>query len=234
MLPAEQGRFCQSCEKTVVDFSQMSDEQMLNYFKLKKSTSERVCGRFRAEQVSKPVQIQWQRWPLSLQRFAMALVAVVLLGGASACHSTDQTVGDVVFVEEDTVQVAIPEDTLNGEVAVPEVLPVTPPTKHPEEPDEPELPEVLPVTPPTKHSEEPVNMEPHNMGGAIIDIMGDVDVQLDPDPIIMGIPEQEPEPARQVEDCGPRSLLKGKIMLMGDTIVPAISLEPDKAFRLRR
>lgn len=213
MLPAEQGRFCQSCEKTVVDFSQMSDEQVLNYFKLKQSTSERVCGRFRAEQVSKPVQNQWQKWPMSLQRFAMALVAVVILGGASACHSTDQTVGDVVFVEEDTLQVAAPIDTLSGEVAVPEVLPVTPPTKHPE---------------------EPVHMEPHNMGGAIIDIMGDVDVQLDPDPIIMGIPEQEPEPVGQVEDCGPRSLLKGKIMLMGDTIVPQIAPEPQKAFRRQK
>lgn len=213
MLPAEQGRFCQSCEKTVVDFSQMSDEQVLNYFKLKQQNSERVCGRFRAEQVSKPVQIQWQSWPRSLQRFAMALVAVVLLGGASACHSTDSMVGDVVFVEEDSVQVVTPIDTLSGEVAVPEALPVTPPAKHPE---------------------EPLNIEPHNMGGAIIDIMGDVDVQLDPDPIIMGIPEQEPEPVSQVEDCGPRSLLKGKIMLMGDTIVPAIAPEPEKAFRRQK
>ena len=213
MLPAEQGRFCQSCEKTVVDFSQMSDEQVLSYFKLKQQNSERVCGRFRAEQVSKPVQIQWQSWPRSLQRFAMALVAVVLLGGASACHSTDSTVGDVVFEEEDSVQVVTPIDTLSGEVAVPEALPVTPPAKHPE---------------------EPLNMEPHNMGGAIIDIMGDVDAQLDPDPIIMGIPEQEPEPVSQVEDCGPRSLLKGKIMLMGDTIVPAIAPEPEKAFRRQK
>jgi hypothetical protein len=135
------------------------------------------------------------------------------LGGASACHSTDSTTGDVVFVEEDTLQVAAPVDTLSGEVAVPEVLPVTPPTKHPE---------------------EPVHMEPHDMGGAIIDIMGDVDVQLDPDPIIMGIPEQEPEPEIQVEDCGPRSLLTGKIMLMGDTIVPSISPEPQKAFRRQK
>lgn len=213
MLPAEQGRFCQSCEKTVVDFSQMSDEQVLDYFKLKQPSSERVCGRFRAEQVSKPVPFQWQKWPMSLQRFAMALVAVVLLGGASSCHSTDSTVGDVVFVEEDSVQVATPIDTLSGEVAVPEVLPVTPPAKHPE---------------------EPLNIEPHNMGGAIIDIMGDVDVQLDPDPIIMGVPEQEPEPVRKVEDCGPRSLLKGKIMLMGDTIVPAIAPEPEKAFRRQK
>ena len=213
MLPAEQGRFCQSCEKTVVDFSQMSDDQVLNYFKLKQQNSERVCGRFRAEQVSKPVQIQWQSWPRSLQRFAMALVAVVLLGGASACQSTDSTVGDVVFVEEDSVQVVAPIDTLSGEVAVPKALP---------------------VTPPSKHLEEPLNIEPHNMGGAIIDIMGDVDVQLDPDPIIMGIPEQEPEPVSQVEDCGPRSLLKGKIMLMGDTIVPAIAPEPEKAFRRQK
>ena len=207
MLPAEQGRFCQACEKTVVDFSQMSDEQVLNYFKLKQQTSERVCGRFRAEQVSKPVSFQWQKWPQSLQRFAMALVAVVLLGGTSACNPVDQTVGDVVFVEEDTLQLATPIDTLSGEVAVPEVLPVTPPTKRPE---------------------EPLNIEPDPMGGAIIDIMGDVDVQLVPDPIIMGIAEQEPEPEWKVEDCGPRSLLKGKIMLMGDTILPAIEPEPHK------
>lgn len=213
MLPAEQGRFCQACEKTVVDFSQMSDEQVLNYFKIKQQAAERVCGRFRAEQVSKPVPFHWQKWPLSLQRFAMALVAVVLLGGASACHSTDSTVGDVVFVEEDSVQVATPIDTLSGEVAKPEVLPVTPPTKHPE---------------------EPVKIEPTPMGGAVIDIMGEVEESWNPDSIIMGIPDQEPEPVRMVEDCGPRSLLKGKIMLMGDTIIPAIAPEPEKAFRFRR
>jgi hypothetical protein len=213
MLPAEQGRFCQSCEKTVVDFSQMSDKQVLEYFKSKQQTSQRVCGRFRVEQVSSPTHHSYTSWPLSLQRFAMALVAVVLLGGASACHPMNQTVGDVVILQEDSAQDPISEDTLRGEVALPEELPVEPADKQPV---------------------EPVRIEPGPMGGAIIDIMGDVIVPEDPDPILMGIPEQAPEPANQVEDCGPRSLLKGKIMLMGDTLLPQIEPEPQKAFRRQK
>lgn len=215
MLPAEQGRFCQSCEKTVVDFSQMSDEQVLQFFNSKHQAAQRVCGRFRAEQVSQPAYKQLNQWPLSLQRFAMALVAVVLLGGASACHPMNQTVGDVVILQEDSAQALVSEDTLSGEVALPEELPVEPADKHPI---------------------EPVRIEPGPMGGAILDIMGDVDVIVpeNPDPIVMGIPEQEPEPGRQVEDCGPRSLLKGKIMLMGDTVVPQLEPGPQKAFRRQK
>jgi hypothetical protein len=32
MHPTEQGRFCSSCQKTVVDFTGMSDQEVLNWF----------------------------------------------------------------------------------------------------------------------------------------------------------------------------------------------------------
>ncbi len=43
MTPTDQGRYCNSCAKPVVDFSMMSDYEVLNYFSTR--TDEKVCGR---------------------------------------------------------------------------------------------------------------------------------------------------------------------------------------------
>ncbi len=50
MSPEQQGAFCKVCSKVVVDFSNMSDEEVLNYFAKKKE--EKTCGRFRVSQLS--------------------------------------------------------------------------------------------------------------------------------------------------------------------------------------
>lgn len=51
MNPKEEGRFCSHCEKIVVDFSSMSDEEVLNYFQ---HHSGRICGRISATQIPQP------------------------------------------------------------------------------------------------------------------------------------------------------------------------------------
>jgi hypothetical protein len=43
MSPKQMGRHCQLCDKTVVDFTQMSPEEISNY--LTKKSKERICGR---------------------------------------------------------------------------------------------------------------------------------------------------------------------------------------------
>jgi hypothetical protein len=50
MTPEQQGAFCKVCSKVVVDFSAMSDEEVISYFERKKE--EKTCGRFRASQLS--------------------------------------------------------------------------------------------------------------------------------------------------------------------------------------
>lgn len=50
MTPEQQGAFCKVCSKVVVDFSAMSDEEVISYFERKKD--EKTCGRFRASQLS--------------------------------------------------------------------------------------------------------------------------------------------------------------------------------------
>jgi len=50
MTPVQQGKFCSACSKQVIDFSLMSDNQILNYLS---NQSGKVCGRFDAEQLER-------------------------------------------------------------------------------------------------------------------------------------------------------------------------------------
>jgi hypothetical protein len=49
MQKEAQGRFCLSCEKTVIDFTKMSDKELVNYLQLNRQ--EHACGHFRSDQV---------------------------------------------------------------------------------------------------------------------------------------------------------------------------------------
>lgn len=52
MHPNAQGRFCDSCRKTVVDFTTMLPEKVQQYFGIHRN--QRVCGRFRPDQLAQP------------------------------------------------------------------------------------------------------------------------------------------------------------------------------------
>ena len=49
MTPAEKGRFCNSCAKNVIDFSNMPTAEIQQYLTLNKN--KQICGRFRNEQL---------------------------------------------------------------------------------------------------------------------------------------------------------------------------------------
>lgn len=53
MSPTQQGRFCNSCAKQVIDFTTMSDTEVLHYFLDKKN--ENVCGRMYPDQLNRTV-----------------------------------------------------------------------------------------------------------------------------------------------------------------------------------
>ncbi len=76
MLPEEKGRFCMSCQKVVVDFTTMSDEQLLKYFTDHEGKS--TCGHFLATQVDRPLVIpQKKYWYYSInKKVAAAFIAV--------------------------------------------------------------------------------------------------------------------------------------------------------------
>src|SRR4051794_12511892 len=53
MTHTSQDRFCNACAKEVIDFSQMSDTDVLNYFNIVKDG--KVCGRAYPDQLNRPI-----------------------------------------------------------------------------------------------------------------------------------------------------------------------------------
>ena len=61
MTPGDKGRFCDSCQKTVHDFTGMSDAQLVAFFK--KPSTGSVCGRFYNDQLERELEIPRKRIP---------------------------------------------------------------------------------------------------------------------------------------------------------------------------
>lgn len=72
MKPEAKGRFCESCSKTVVDFSSMSDFSIVNYLENNKDQS--VCGRFEEKQLDRTYLLPKAHYPA----FGFDLKAVAL------------------------------------------------------------------------------------------------------------------------------------------------------------
>ncbi len=80
MTKAPDGRFCRSCTRVVIDFTKMSDRELLNYFK---THSGKICGSFRQSQLDRElVPEPWR--PRISGKAAAALIAGGLLAAGSA------------------------------------------------------------------------------------------------------------------------------------------------------
>ena len=93
MTPTPTGRHCAACQKTVVDFTQKTDAEILAYLA---GAAGPACGRFRAGQLARPLQVatpggaapRWRAW----------LAALVAAGGAlGAGRAAAQTTGSGYF-----------------------------------------------------------------------------------------------------------------------------------------
>lgn len=58
MQPAEQGRFCNACQKNVIDFTGMNNNQVYNTI-LKNDAN--ICGRFNNSQLQQPLPLEAER-----------------------------------------------------------------------------------------------------------------------------------------------------------------------------
>ncbi len=87
MTPESSGRFCSSCQKTVVDFTVMSDFSIVNY--LENHQHEKVCGRFTKPQLERVYTLNQ---PVFVPAFDLrAVVLGLALTTFCAVHSFGQT-----------------------------------------------------------------------------------------------------------------------------------------------
>lgn len=102
MTPNERGRFCGQCQKTVVDFTTMTDDEVLATLQ---ATSGNTCGRFFAQQLDRPLQLgRLQRSWLRVKWFWAALLS----GALFAYRANAQTA-----TYDDTVVVTVPKSRAN-------------------------------------------------------------------------------------------------------------------------
>lgn len=109
MTPTEQGRFCQSCAKPVVDFTRMSDAQVLRFMS---TATGSVCGRMTSHQLNR----DFTQYDTNAQTRSFSLRSLVLgtaLTTFSALHTHAQGTikGEVAAAK--------------GEVLVEQVMPET-------------------------------------------------------------------------------------------------------------
>ncbi len=93
MIPNQQGRHCNVCCKTVVDFTSMNDEEV-KFFFLNKKKDESVCGRFKTEQLQRiKIQLPSNIYTISMPLWKRFLTAC-LLAFSSMLFSCDALVGN--------------------------------------------------------------------------------------------------------------------------------------------
>jgi hypothetical protein len=86
MTPAEQGRFCGACQRTITDFSGMDDAELLRYF----AKHKHFCGRFTAGQLDRPLQPELPRPAYWVVPIYKKIAAGLLLMAASFDRSWAQ------------------------------------------------------------------------------------------------------------------------------------------------
>lgn len=98
MTPVAQGKFCASCSKDVVDFSLLTDAEVLNFFK--KSTGN-TCGRFHTDQLQRPLQETKIEKKKGWQWFLATITSLVMISKTNAQKkNTPAQLGKVAAVVE--------------------------------------------------------------------------------------------------------------------------------------
>ncbi|SEW46563.1 hypothetical protein SAMN05428988_6417 [Chitinophaga sp. YR573] len=116
MLPADQGRHCLQCSKTVVDFTDWDTPAIAAY--LYANATQKVCGRFNATQLDVPVEDTiLQVFYSSLPLFKKIAAVIVIVFGMASC--SPKTTGEPMMGQmrmTDTIPAKI--TPLTGEVLI--------------------------------------------------------------------------------------------------------------------
>ncbi len=115
MTPVEKGKFCGSCQKQVVDFSNMNDRQVAEFFK--KPSTGSVCGRFMTDQLDRSIEVPKKRIPWVKYFFQFTLPAFLISMKASAQKTQGKI--KVSNVAKDTIARPVTRPiTLKGDIDV--------------------------------------------------------------------------------------------------------------------
>ena len=94
----ERGRYCDSCRKSVIDFTNMTDNELLEFIR---KNGEGFCGMFRASQLNRPfVETKLNGKSSRLNSFLAGLTIAGATGSLGAQTTTTPTYTPVVVIDE--------------------------------------------------------------------------------------------------------------------------------------
>lgn len=91
MTDTDKGRFCLSCSKEVIDFSMMTDQEILNHIS---KAAGGVCGRFNKEQLNRDMIMERKKRYSWYKYFVHVMIPALLVSNKSAAQ--ERITGDIV------------------------------------------------------------------------------------------------------------------------------------------
>jgi hypothetical protein len=123
MIPNEKGRHCNSCIKTVVDFTNMSDEEVKYFFLNKKE--DKVCGRFRNDQLQRiTIELPKNIFYAPLPFWKKFLAACLIVFSATLFSCETRVNGDAVKTTHDSTSLTTTQFNI-GEPSLPPPPPIS-------------------------------------------------------------------------------------------------------------
>lgn len=98
MTPADKGRFCASCQKTVYDFTNSSDREIASILK----NTNNACGRFRATQLDRDLFVPKEKSTIWIAASA-AIVSFLTIGNHTISAQTPVNTEQHVSETDDIV-----------------------------------------------------------------------------------------------------------------------------------
>lgn len=124
MTSAQNGRLCSSCNKVVIDFTNLSDAEVLAVIQ---QSSAKLCGRFTDAQLNRPLTPQKQHQNSIIP--AVMLTSALIAGGTASSPAQNpdpnmQTAQLVTMLMKDGAGQPLPTDSIPGSAARTEGFPV--------------------------------------------------------------------------------------------------------------
>ncbi|KQB43385.1 hypothetical protein RC62_3092 [Flavobacterium aquidurense] len=109
MLPNKEGRFCNSCSKTVIDFTKMGNTEIKKYLLEKKSSQENICGHFKFDQIETANSIKYSNLKNRISKIKVkpikkaALFSLSLLFALTSCMGKAAIEGEPAVIDNDSI-----------------------------------------------------------------------------------------------------------------------------------
>ena len=95
MTPQEKGRFCDKCEKCVIDFTGLSTQQMFNHI----NSGKDLCGRFRPDQLNRDLVAAPVKKGFSFQWVLSSVLVITGFNKAFSQSEESFSVGKIAPIE---------------------------------------------------------------------------------------------------------------------------------------